>query len=158
MTSRKGKPQPHYSESFKARAVARLYAEGYPEKSGALRAVAKELGVTHPTLSRWASGGTSAPDPDLIRESVFAMQTTIEHELEKILESMEDVRAKADYKTLAIAFGILVDKYQLIRGAPTSRSARMIEDLSDRPTEDLEKIIADAEKMAEEALGGAEES
>lgn len=86
------------------------------------------------------------------------MQTTIEHELEKILESMEDVRAKADYKTLAIAFGILVDKYQLIRGAPTSRSARMIEDLSDRPTEDLEKIIADAEKMAEEALGGAEES
>ena len=157
MTSRKGKSQPTYSPTFKATAVAKLYAEGYPEKPGALRATAKELGVTHPTLSRWASGGKSAPDAELIKQSVFAMQTTIEYELEKILTSMENVRAKADYKTLAIAFGILVDKYQLIRGAPTSRSSRMVEDLADRSTDDLQRIIEEAEAMAEEALGGADD-
>lgn len=157
MTSRKGKSQPTYSPTFKATAVAKLYAEGYPEKPGALRAMAKELGVTHPTLSRWASGGKSAPDAELIKQSVFAMQTTIERELENILTSMEGVRAKADYKTLAIAFGILVDKYQLIRGAPTSRSVRMTEDLADRSNEDLEKIIADAEDMAAKAFEIADE-
>jgi hypothetical protein len=84
------------------------------------------------------------------------MKTAIEHELEKILTSMEEVRAKADYKTLAIAFGILTDKYQLIRGAPTSRTARMQEDLAEKSTDDLERIIADAEKMAEEGLKGVE--
>jgi hypothetical protein len=84
------------------------------------------------------------------------MQGVIEGELEKILTSMQEVRAKADYKTLAVAFGILFDKYQLIRGAPTSRSASMQEDMRDRSTEDLERIIAEAEAMAAE--GFADES
>jgi len=114
--------------------------------------VAKELGVTHPTLSRWARGGKSAPSKKVIREAVFAMQGVIEGELEKILGSMEKVREKADYKTLAVAFGILFDKYQLIRGAPTSRTERMLADLSDKSNEDLERIIAQAEKMAAEAF------
>lgn len=110
------------------------------------------MGVSHPTLGRWAKGGKSAPDPEVISQAVFAMQGVIEGELEKILTSMEEVRAKADYRTLAVAFGILFDKYQLIRGAPTSRSAKMQEDMRDRSTEDLERIIAEAEKMAEEGL------
>lgn len=157
MTSRKGKRQPTYTEPFKANAVARLYAEGYPEKSGALRKIAKELGVTHPTLSRWASGGKSAPDVEVIRKAVFAMQSVIEGELEKILDSMEGVREKANYKTLAIAFGILFDKYQLIRGAPTSRSVRLAEELAEVPTGDLERIIEEAEAMAAEAFDSAED-
>jgi hypothetical protein len=152
MTSKKGKPQPHYTEAFKAKSVARLFAEGYPEKTGALRRVSKELGVSHPTLGRWATGGKSAPDTEVISQAVFAMQGVIEGELDKILTSMEEVRAKADYKTLAVAFGILFDKYQLIRGAPTSRSARMEEAMRDRSTEDLERIIAEAEAMAAEGF------
>jgi len=153
MTSQKGKPQPKYSEEFKARAVARLYAEGYPEKKGALREVAKELGVTHPTLSRWASGGSSSPPSDLIRLAVMSMQTAIEAELESILASMQAAREKADYKTLAVAFGILFDKYQLIRGAPTSRSARVTEaDLKDKSDDELREIIERAEEMAEKAF------
>jgi len=81
------------------------------------------------------------------------MQTAIENELEKILGSMEKVREKADYKTLAIAFGILTDKYQLIRGAPTSRTERLTKDLEQASNDDLERIIEKAEAMAEEALG-----
>lgn len=153
MSSKKGKPQPQYSENFKAVAVAKLYSEGYPEKQGALRLVAKNLEVSHPTLARWAKGGPSAPNSSLIKEAVFAMQTAIEDELEKILGSMEKVREKADYKTLAIAFGILTDKYQLIRGAPTSRTERVNKELENATNDDLERIIAEAEKMAEEALG-----
>lgn len=84
------------------------------------------------------------------------MQTAIETELEKILGRMEAVRDKADYKTLAIAFGILADKYQLIRGAPTSRTERVTKNLEDASDDDLERIIAQAEKMAEEALGDAD--
>lgn len=88
------------------------------------------------------------------------MQTAIETELEKILGSMEVVRDKADYKTLAIAFGILTDKYQLIRGAPTSRTERVNKDLEQASNDDLDRIIEQAEKMAEEALGsnGADSS
>lgn len=119
--------------------------------------MAKELGVTHPTLSRWASGGKSAPDVEVIRKAVFAMQSVIEGELEKILDSMEEVRQKANYKTLAIAFGILFDKYQLIRGAPTSRTARLAEELAGVPTGDLERIIEEAEAMAAEAFGDAKD-
>ncbi len=81
------------------------------------------------------------------------MQTAIETELEKILGRMEKVRDKADYKTLAIAFGILTDKYQLIRGAPTSRTEKITRDLEQASNDDLEKIIEQAEKMAEEAFG-----
>ena len=84
------------------------------------------------------------------------MQGVIEGELEKILDSMEEVRQKADYKTLAVAFGILFDKYQLIRGAPTSRTERMLADLSDKSNEDLERIIAQAEAMAAEAFNGGD--
>jgi transcriptional regulator with XRE-family HTH domain len=129
-----------------------LYAEGYPEKPGALRKVSKELGITHPTLSRWAKGGASAPDAEVIRVAVTAMQDVIEGELDKILGAMENVRAKADYKTLAVAFGILFDKYQLIRGAPTSRTSALREELGDKSTAELERIIADADKMVEETF------
>lgn len=152
MTSRKGKPQPKYSIPEKAKAVARLYAEGYPEKPGALRKISKELGISHPTLSRWASGGKSAPDLEVIKIAVSSMMGVIEGELEKILGSMQKVRDKADYRTLAVAFGILFDKYQLIRGAPTSRTSSLREDLSDKSTDELERIISDADKLVEETF------
>jgi len=80
------------------------------------------------------------------------MQTAIETELERILGAMEKVREKADYKSLAIAFGILADKYQLIRGAPTSRTERVTKELQEASDDDLERIIAQAEKMAADAL------
>lgn len=84
------------------------------------------------------------------------MQTAIETELEKILGRMEAVREKADYKTLAIAFGILTDKYQLIRGAPTSRTEKITRDLEQASNDDLDRIIQQAEKMAEEAFSDSE--
>ena len=84
------------------------------------------------------------------------MQSAIEFELEKILGSMEKVREKADYKTLAIAFGILTDKYQLIRGAPTSRTERVYKDLEQASNDDLDRIIQKAEEMAEEAFSDSE--
>lgn len=155
MTSQKGKPQPHYSEAFKAKAVARLYSEGYPDKSGALRKIADELDVTHPTLARWAKGGKAAPDTEVIRQAVFAMEAVLEAEIEKILEQMDKVREKADYRALAIALGIIFDKYQLLRGAPTSRSERVLHDMRSRSNEDLENVIQRAEELAQDAFDRA---
>jgi len=158
MTSQKGKPQPYYTEAFKVKAVARLYAEGYPDKSGALRKVADDLDVTHPTLARWAKGGKSAPSSETIRDAVFAMEAVLEAEIEKILEQMDAVREKADYRALAIALGIIFDKYQLLRGAPTSRSERVLHDMRSQSNEDLEKVIQRAEEMAKDAFERAGEA
>lgn len=152
MPSSKGKPQPDYDEKFKAVAVARLYMEGYPEFPGALRKVSAELGLTHQTLSRWAKGtGTSVP-PALVAMAVDAMGSAIDSQLEKILQEMDAKRGDANFKDLALTFGILFDKRQLLMGAPTHRTETIHSDLRERSTEELERLIAAAEAHARSVI------
>ncbi len=152
MPSSKGKPQPDYDDKFKAVAVARLYLEGYPEFPGALRKVSAELGITHQTLSRWAKGTGTAVPPALIAMAVDAMGESIDSHLEKILQEMDAKRGDASFKDLALTFGILFDKRQLLRGAPTHRTETIHSDLRDRPTEELERMIAAAEEHARNVI------
>lgn len=158
MPSSKGKPQPDYDESFKARAVARLYAEGYPKLPGALRKVSYDLKIPHQTLSRWVKGVGTSVDSDLVRQTVTTMETMIERQLEKILVQMDEKSENANFRDLAIAYGVLFDKRQLLRGAPTSRTARLTGDMATKSDDELRKIVEDAEsanRVRRDALTGA---
>lgn len=158
MPSAKGKPQPDYDEIFKARAVARLYAEGYPKLSGALRKVSHDLGIPHQTLSRWVKGIGTSVDIDLVEQTVTGMEAAIEHQLEKILGLMDSKGENANFRDLAIAYGVLFDKRQLLRGAPTSRTERLTGGaMATKSDEELRKIVQDAEraeKARRDALAG----
>lgn len=150
MPSSPGKPQPDYSDSFKAIAIAKLFLAGYPDFPGALRKVSMELGVSHQTLSRWAKGIGTAIQPSLVNAALDAMETSINDELDKILKTMDKKRDDAHFRELALAFGILFDKAQILRGAPTRRTEmrHLVSDLREKTNEDLERIIADAEERA----------
>lgn len=153
MPSSKGKPQPDYDDAFKARAVARLYAEGYPKFGGALRKVSKDLGIPHQTLSRWAKGVGTVVDSKLVAQSVTSMEVMIEKHLEDILAEMNLKVGGAHFRELAIGFGVLFDKLQLLRGAPTSRTERLTSDsMSTKSDEELRKVIEDADRIKREAL------
>lgn len=158
MPSSPGKIQPEYSDSFRAVALARLFSEGYPEFPGALRKVSAVLGISHQTLARWAKGIGASPVPtDLVRMAVDVMEQSINAELEKILAAMDAKRDDAAFKELVIGFGILFDKAQSLRGAPTKRVAvsHTINDLRERSNEELERIIAEAEQHARDAVDDA---
>lgn len=153
MPSSKGKPQPDYDDAFKARAVARLYAEGYPKFGGALRKVSKSLGIPHQTLSRWAKGVGTVVDTKLVEQSVTSMEVMIETQLEEILGQMNQKVGGAQFKELAIGFGVLFDKLQLLRGAPTSRTERLTSDsMVTKSDEELRRIVNDADRIKREAL------
>jgi hypothetical protein len=152
MPSSKGKPQPEYDERFKANAVAKLYAEGYPAFPGALRKVSAELGVPHQTLSRWVKGLGTTVDMRLVELAVSSMETVIDERLDQILGKMEEKADKAQFKELAIAFGILFDKRQLLRGAPTSRTERLTHDaMKEKSDEELRKIVNNGRRVERDA-------
>ena len=112
-----------YDDKFRASAVVMLQAAGYPEQKGALQRVSDKLGVPHPTLSRWYRKVNNPAPDDLVHEKQLDLIGSIKDELAKILTTLNDARDDASYKDMATAFGIFVDKLQLLENKPTSRVA-----------------------------------
>lgn len=111
-----------YDDEFRASAVLMLEAAGYPEqKERALGQVSKNLKVPRSTLQGWFSGQHNAPPPKIRRETKINLIQAIRDELAAIFDAMPGKRDEAHYRELAIAFGILVDKLQLLTGEPTWR-------------------------------------
>jgi transposase-like protein len=116
--------QQGYSNEFKAEALARLKAEGWPDKEGAILKVSKQMGVPHQTLSRWTRGMVKdMPSSKEVSEAEEALADKVESELDMILKQMGLTRATASYKDLNISFGIMVDKLMVLRGKPNKRTA-----------------------------------
>lgn len=112
-----------YTDEFRASAVLMLQAAGYPDEPGALSRVARELGVPHPTLSRWARAVSNPPPNEVVQRKKIDFIEAIENELAGIFQDMPDARQDADYRTLGTVAGILLDKKQLLEGKPTERTA-----------------------------------
>lgn len=108
-----------YDDKFRASAVIMLEAQGYPHKEGALQTVANHLGVPHSTLHRWFHGKQNVPPSDLVHEKRIDFTEAIKAELAGILGDMPSARQDAGYKDLATAFGIMLDKLQLLENKPT---------------------------------------
>jgi len=96
-----------------------LEAAGYPDKKGALIAVAKSLGVPHSTLSRWANSVCNPPPSEIVQEKKQELKDLLENELRGILGDMPSARLDASYRDLGTVAGILFDKLQLVSGKPT---------------------------------------
>lgn len=111
-----------YTDEFRASAVLMLEAAGYPDKEGALTKVAKHLGMPYQTLSRWAREKNNPPPPELVHNKKIDLIAGIKNELSFIFDEMGKTRQDAEYRELATAFGIMVDKLQLLTGQPTERN------------------------------------
>jgi len=146
------RPRKRYDDKFRASAVVMLEAAGYPDKKGAMTQVAKHLGVPMATLNGWFKASRNPPPAELRTEKRGDLVALIREELGGILEAMPNARMDASFRDLAVATGILVDKLQLLTGAPTensNQSIRIIRDKSDsirlpgRPvvSETLEPVI-----------------
>jgi len=99
-----------------------LQAAGYPETKGALSRVAAEVRTPARTISRWFNAEFNPPPDKTVSEKKVDFVQAIRNELQGILNEMPNARADAGYRELATAFGIMVDKLQLLSGEPTERS------------------------------------
>ncbi len=111
----------HYTDTFRASAV--LMWEANPN----FVHVAKHLGMPEATLRSWvnrkrANGKKPANaelDAKIYDEKKIDFVQAIEDELCGIHQEMKYKREGADYRELAVAFGILHDKRQLLTGNAT---------------------------------------
>ena len=115
------KKRRRYTDEFRASTVLMLQAAGYPDQKGALARVSNKVGVAHSTISRWFNANRNPPPSKLVREKKIDLVEAIRQELEGILHDMPGARQDAGYRELATAFGIMVDKLQLLSGKPTER-------------------------------------
>lgn len=119
-----------YTDEFRANSVIMLQASGYPDRPGALVETAKYLKIPHATLSRWYNGKRNAPPSEMVQIKKQDLVKLLLGEVGAALVEMGSARPSADYKELATAIGIMVDKMQLLDGEPTART-EVIHELSD---------------------------
>jgi transposase-like protein len=110
-----------YSDEFRAQAIAMLEAAGYPDTKGAIVRTARQLGIKHQTLSRWARREYNPAPHKTVLIKNFDLKEAIRDELQAIIFELPNARPDADFKELATAFGIFVDKLQLLEGKATER-------------------------------------
>ena len=115
------KRKPRYDDKFRASAVVMLEAAGYPERRGALTQVARHLGMHRETLRRWHTAQRNPPPREVVTEKAGDLAALLRQEAEAIFGEMDDARQDAQYRDLAVALGIVIDKLQLLEGKPTER-------------------------------------
>lgn len=125
MTKRK-----RYNDQERSTAVLFLEAQGYPTMPGALQRTSDYLKIPQSTLSRWARGVSNPPPSNLVTEKRESLIDLLRDEIYAVLGELSKTRQDTDYRTLATAFGIFVDKLQLLEGKPTERIAQ-VDELSD---------------------------
>jgi hypothetical protein len=113
-----------YSDEFRASAVVMLEANGYPDKKGVMHHISKQLQVPRRTLRRWYHRSFEPPADNLVTQKKETLKELLEFELRGIFNELPDARQDADYRELATAAGIFIDKLTLLGGGPTSREER----------------------------------
>jgi len=114
-----------YDDKFRASALLMLEAAGYPDK-GAIVRTAKHLGMPEATLRMWAHGRHNPVPVDVYDEKKFDMQGMLRKEIYEGLRAMGGRREEATYRDLATAVAIMIDKLQLLSGAPTENAKTTI--------------------------------
>lgn len=102
---------------------------------------AEQLHISAKTLRRWDTNVPKKRIPELL-------ERTIERMLMIIPE-------KWNGQDWAIAIGILIDKWQLVRGEPTSRAETIFRNLELMSDDELDKLYAEFETAARRGVAGA---
>lgn len=132
-----------YSDAFVTEAMIRLAINKYDYDT-----TAEQMGVTARTLRNWEKNFPKKGVPDLLNRAI-----------ERMLSVIPDNWNGHDW---AIAIGILIDKWLLMQGEPTSRTESILHGLKDIDQNDRNAIVAEAERILSEAtsrradIGGTE--
>ena len=128
-----------YSDAEIAEALVKLAVNKYDFEKTAI-----DTKVSVRTLKRWATMSPKKGIPDLLDRAI-----------ERMLMVIPD---KWDGNSWAIALGILIDKWLLLQGEPTSRTESLIRGLKDVSPDDRNAIIQEAERILAEATSGGAHS
>ena len=126
-----------YDDNFRADTVLMLEAAGYPNQKGALTAVAKKVKAPPRTISRWFNKENNPPPDRLVKEKRGELVERLEHMAHMLLDAMGvDIGENGvDAVRAAVAMGITIDKWQLLKGEPTGivKIVQMIQEGRVRP-------------------------
>ena len=134
------KKRTQYDDKFRASAVVMLEAAGYPERDGAVTAVANATGVPRTTLRRWYRGTNNPPPDELVHKTQSDLKVLLRAEIEAALKAMPAAREDATYRELGTVVGILTDKLQPLEGKATERYE--ISGLPPLPDDQLDNIFS----------------
>ncbi len=142
-----------YSDEDKASAVLMLQAAGWPNRTGAMAQIVRELGVPESTLRSWAKEEHGAPPAKVRARKKGELVQTLNEVAFKLLDHLGDIATTGDVKETATAFGIVVDKLQLLNGEPTQTTNQrvLVEYLDDTD------IVTQAATVAERRYQDGEE-
>lgn len=118
-----------YSDAQVGEAMIRLAINKYDYDL-----TAEQMHISAKTLRRWDTNVPKKRIPELL-------ERTIERMLMIIPE-------KWNGQDWAIAIGILIDKYQLLRGEPTSRAETIFRNLELMSDDELDKLYSEFETAA----------
>lgn len=106
-----------YTDAEKAETLAILTANG-----GNVSATSKQTGIPRATITNWRDGdGVNGDVSEIRQEKEETLIDRFSREIWDILKLMDGKRKEATYRELATAFGIFVDKRELLLGNATSR-------------------------------------
>lgn len=136
-------------------AEQREVAVGLLRAGGTIADVHRRTDIPKPTLSRWASeAGIDVPGAERVQEAATATRLAwaqrrgqlvdrIGSVVETLLDRIESADDDSDPRGNATAFGILVDKAQLLSGGVTSRSEQLS---AERAREELAEMVDELEE------------
>jgi hypothetical protein len=99
----------------KAEALAALDANG-----GNIAQTSRQLGIPRSTLTLWRSGGVTEEVADICHLKKADLADRLETIAHLILDGLPDKVGASSLKDAAVAFGVVVDKRQLLLEKPTS--------------------------------------
>lgn len=108
-----------YTDEARANAVALLAAAGYPDRTGALSEISRQLNIPSRTLSRWFKREQNPPPDKLVTEKKGELSDLYEDAAHKFLQHSVDNYLLMKPKEAITAAAIATDKMQLLRGLPT---------------------------------------
>ncbi len=110
------RPYTDYTLEYKQAAVAQYHAN-----EGNLKRTATELNLPVPTLRYWIHSGV-----ELKPQNIEAIDSKLEKTGHKLIDSIYNHDLEnATLQAKATAFGIVIDKMQLLRGQPTTINANL---------------------------------
>lgn len=124
-----------YSDVEVAEALIRLAANKYD-----FNKTAEELKLPPQTLRRWNKSVPKKGVGDLLERAI-----------ERLLMNVPEGLKGNDW---AVTIGILMDKWLLMQGEPTSRTEGIFRGLESLSDADRQSIVAEAERILAQAAGG----
>lgn len=137
------KKSKRYDDEFRASAVLMLEAAGYPDKTGALSLVAKKTGAPARTLSRWFKKEQNPPPDRIVNKKRGELVDDLENLAVQLVEAMGGAIEDATLREMATAFGIVVDKWQLLTGKPTGIQESRVQMTEQEKNERIRSIVTE---------------